>query len=87
MRMVALHHAFDQLNWPNDKRVDKSRKCTVLNSVQHAQRLFLHYLFVRLIATVNYGVDNRHRDYRVVYTIEQTHETLVSDYLSELIHH
>ena len=51
------------------------------------QSIFFHHFFICLITSVNNCIDDWNRDNWVVHTIEESHETLVSDNFPEFIHH
>lgn len=87
MCVVVLHYTFNQFGWAYDKRIDEPCECSVLYAIEHTERLLFHYLLVGLIAAVDNRIHYRDSYYRVIHSIEQTHEALVSDYLPELIHH
>ena len=87
MVVIILHYTLDQLNRANHKRVDKPCKSSILNAVKHTQGIFFHDFFISFIASIYDSVDDRYGDDGVVHSIEKSHEALISDYFSELIHH
>jgi hypothetical protein len=87
MVVIILHYTLDQLHRANHKRVDKTCKSSILDPVKHTQCVFFHDFFIRLITSINDRVDNRYGYDGIIHSIEERHETLISDDFSELIHH